>query len=208
MGPYCQYCGNRCFLPRALPPTVSAGSWILATCPRGMARDRAKLGGHHHRTARNPVTGTIDIIVTLVTRATQRVCEHPRCVRAAEHGRTAEVIAAGEQFAHVTFLTDGHKIPQRLHPECLTALHHLTTEVATPEPEVTAVPPSPQLKVKLRPNTIAGKRCAHTQCQAVIDQGETYVVLTTVGKGSEGFHPECAQIETGLTIAQLQGQTV
>jgi hypothetical protein len=202
MGPYCQYCNNRCFLPRI----VGDRSIILATCPSGMANDRAKLGGHDHRTALNPVTGTIDIKVTVVTRATPRVCEHPHCVRVKDDGQAAEVIAAGDQFAHVTFLTDGHNVPQRLHPECLTDLHRLTTEVAAAvSVEATHVPPV-RPRAKLRTNTLRGKRCAHEQCTDQIDQGETYAALTVPGKGTSAFHLECAQIQTGMTIAELQAQ--
>jgi hypothetical protein len=127
-------------------------------------------------------------------------------VRAAEHGRDGEMIPAGQQFVHVTFLTDGHKIPQRLHPECLTALHQLTTEVATTEPGTAN--PVPQLKVRMRRNTLAGKRCRHQQCNDPIDQGETFAILTVPGKGAAGMHLECAGVATGLTADQLQALTV
>lgn len=51
MGPYCQFCHNRCFVPfpyrtpdearKAYAPTVT----IIATCPRGQAYERATTGG-------------------------------------------------------------------------------------------------------------------------------------------------------------------
>jgi hypothetical protein len=62
MGPYCQYCGQRCFLLRTLPAdaTDNAGETILlATCPAGMARDR-QATGHDHETAINPATATAE----------------------------------------------------------------------------------------------------------------------------------------------------
>jgi hypothetical protein len=56
MGPYCNYCGRRCFLPRIIPDGPRRGeSLILATCERGMAHDQA-VTGHTHKTAINPVT--------------------------------------------------------------------------------------------------------------------------------------------------------
>lgn len=57
MGPYCQYCGSRCFLPRA--GAQLGTTTILATCPRGMANDLRK-SGYTHRTAINPVLRTRD----------------------------------------------------------------------------------------------------------------------------------------------------
>lgn len=51
-GAYCRYCDNRCFVERELP----VGSWRghMATCPEGMAHDRA-VTGHDHTTAINPL---------------------------------------------------------------------------------------------------------------------------------------------------------
>ncbi|GAA3831528.1 hypothetical protein GCM10022380_57630 [Amycolatopsis tucumanensis] len=50
-GPYCRYCGHRCFVYRVLPD----GSWAghMATCPEGAAHDR-EVTGHDHTTATNP----------------------------------------------------------------------------------------------------------------------------------------------------------
>jgi hypothetical protein len=60
MGAYCRYCDRRCFLPRTLPADAKgdyAGMTIhLATCTRGMERDR-EVTGYDHTTAINPVTG-------------------------------------------------------------------------------------------------------------------------------------------------------
>lgn len=45
MGPYCKFCGRRCFVhfPVDAPPEALAawppGSWILATCPSGQECD-------------------------------------------------------------------------------------------------------------------------------------------------------------------------
>ena len=53
MGPYCDYCDRRCFVPRQLRdgrPT------LLATCTGGMAKD-FELVGEDHRSAINPKTG-------------------------------------------------------------------------------------------------------------------------------------------------------
>lgn len=53
MGPYCDYCGRRCFVQRR----VSDGrSMLLATCSGGMGKD-FELLGEDHRSAINPTTG-------------------------------------------------------------------------------------------------------------------------------------------------------
>ena len=55
MGPYCNYCGRRCFLERVIPDGPLKGqSFILATCQPGMAHD-LEVTGHTHETALNPV---------------------------------------------------------------------------------------------------------------------------------------------------------
>jgi hypothetical protein len=51
MGPYCNYCGNRCFLLRV---TADGRTVLLATCQGGMAHD-LKVCGQTHLTAVNPV---------------------------------------------------------------------------------------------------------------------------------------------------------
>lgn len=56
MGPYCRYCDHRCFVLRVLPGGEQA---LMATCKRGMERDLL-VAGHTHRTASNPITGTVD----------------------------------------------------------------------------------------------------------------------------------------------------
>jgi hypothetical protein len=55
-GSYCRYCNQRCFLYRVIPSGPCRG-WggHLATCPGGMAHDRA-VTGHDHTTAINPIT--------------------------------------------------------------------------------------------------------------------------------------------------------
>lgn len=53
MGPYCNYCGRRCFVPRRLPD--DSREVHMATCPEGMSRDR-EVTGYDHRSAVNPVT--------------------------------------------------------------------------------------------------------------------------------------------------------
>lgn len=50
MGPYCNFCGRRCFVPRTLPDFSWSGH--MATCTAGMAHDRQELG-HDHTTALN-----------------------------------------------------------------------------------------------------------------------------------------------------------
>jgi hypothetical protein len=41
MGPYCQFCDHRCFVPN---PRKGDRATILATCPAGQAHDKASLG--------------------------------------------------------------------------------------------------------------------------------------------------------------------
>ncbi|CAM5532510.1 hypothetical protein [Leifsonia shinshuensis] len=52
-GAYCRYCNHRCFVLRTLPDGTQLH---MATCPEGMAHDRA-VTGHDHTTARNPRRG-------------------------------------------------------------------------------------------------------------------------------------------------------
>ncbi len=127
MGPYCQYCDRRCFLLRVLP---NGRTILLATCTSGMANDRAKCGGHDHRTTVNAITTEVDLKVRRRTVTQPRVCEHPKCVRVRDGGRALEVIAPGEEFAAVTRRDDQHDRVQRLHVECLADLLDLTLEVA------------------------------------------------------------------------------
>jgi hypothetical protein len=61
MGPYCQFCGHRCFVPRNTPPRLSTpqyehhtGTVLMATCSEGMEHDRKMTGGFDHTTAFNP----------------------------------------------------------------------------------------------------------------------------------------------------------
>lgn len=59
MGPYCNFCDRRCFVPRVMPDDAT---WmpgqpvILATCPKGAEHSRAKTG-YDHTTAINPAQG-------------------------------------------------------------------------------------------------------------------------------------------------------
>lgn len=57
MGPYCKFCGQRCFVPRVLR---DGRSMILATCYSGMKHDRVKVG-QDHTTALNPVTEQAEV---------------------------------------------------------------------------------------------------------------------------------------------------
>ena len=50
-GAYCKFCGHRCFVYRIVP---NSHVTHLATCPRGMALDREKLGVDHTTTV-NPM---------------------------------------------------------------------------------------------------------------------------------------------------------
>jgi hypothetical protein len=53
-GAYCQYCGRRCFLLRVvIVAGVVVWSGHMATCERGMARDRDAIGIDYTR-AHNP----------------------------------------------------------------------------------------------------------------------------------------------------------
>lgn len=123
-GAYCQFCGNRCFVARI----VNDRSWHLATCHSGMAHDRKQLG-HDHRTAENPVTGTVNLVVTPAIRPTERACNHVACLR----GRSGEStrIRAGTLHAAVTRNEDHHDMVLRYHTECLTDLYQLTLPAAT-----------------------------------------------------------------------------
>jgi hypothetical protein len=54
-GAYCTFCGRRCFVDRIVPDGPSQGwSGHMATCPAGMAHDRA-VTGYDHTTAINPL---------------------------------------------------------------------------------------------------------------------------------------------------------
>ncbi|KUN37707.1 hypothetical protein AQJ30_15600 [Streptomyces longwoodensis] len=55
-GAYCKFCNQRCFVYRVIPDGPAKG-WAghLATCPGGMAHDRAQTG-HDHTTAINPLS--------------------------------------------------------------------------------------------------------------------------------------------------------
>lgn len=55
MGPYCNYCQRRCFVPRVLK---DGRSLIMATCTAGMEHDR-EATGEDHTTAINPVAAAI-----------------------------------------------------------------------------------------------------------------------------------------------------
>lgn len=57
MGPYCKFCDSRCFVSRVLR---DGRSMLLATCARGAAHDRAKVG-KDHTTALNPVTQQAEV---------------------------------------------------------------------------------------------------------------------------------------------------
>lgn len=57
MGPYCNFCGTRCFVLRVLPKEaksrLAGGELLMATCRRGMAHDLEQTG-HTYKTATNP----------------------------------------------------------------------------------------------------------------------------------------------------------
>lgn len=56
MGPYCDYCQHRCFVPRILPDDATfwpGKSLLMATCSKGMEHD-LKGTGYTHLTAINP----------------------------------------------------------------------------------------------------------------------------------------------------------
>lgn len=60
MGPYCQFCGRRCFVERTTPPTLNPDGYLghtllMATCAPGMTHD-ARVTGFTHVTAYNPAT--------------------------------------------------------------------------------------------------------------------------------------------------------
>lgn len=81
MGPYCNYCDNRCFVERVYPTEDGWRFLIMATCERGMANDREKTG-YDFETAINPVTDPrfrktapeerIALVVTGVLRALEK----------------------------------------------------------------------------------------------------------------------------------------
>lgn len=120
MGPYCQFCDHRCFLPRI----VGTSSVILATCPRGMAQDRERCG-HDHRTALNPATQTVDLAVYTSTLSVDVPCAYkPGCLLD---------IKRGEKHAAVSHLRDQHDRVEHLHIACLTEVYHLDMRAADAE---------------------------------------------------------------------------
>lgn len=59
MGPYCQYCDQRCFVPDPHGAARIHGSpIILATCTKGKARDRKSVG-YDIDEARELAAGTV-----------------------------------------------------------------------------------------------------------------------------------------------------
>ena len=57
MGPYCEFCDHRCFVPRVIPGSLK--QVLMATCPKGMEFDRSASGGYDHTTAFNPATDVV-----------------------------------------------------------------------------------------------------------------------------------------------------
>lgn len=55
MGPYCDFCGNRCFVERVYPKDSQWKSTFMATCSKGMEHDQEKTG-YDCNTALNPVS--------------------------------------------------------------------------------------------------------------------------------------------------------
>lgn len=126
-GAYCQFCDTRCFVLRV----VDDRSVHLATCHAGMAHDR-RVTGHDHRTALNPITGRVDLVVTGRTEYSERVCNHDKCLRGRGEG---ERIRAKELHAAVTRQQDSHDLVLRLHPECLTDLYGFVLPGVDPAPK-------------------------------------------------------------------------
>lgn len=93
MGPYCQYCDQRCFVPRAL---ADGSHLIMATCSKGMEHDR-RVTGQDHTTARNP-----------------RARERTRFGRAGEQAITAarELIAAAAEELEAICVEFGSASPE------------------------------------------------------------------------------------------------
>lgn len=56
MGPYCEYCDHRCFVPRQIRDADDVVVWdgLMATCAAGIANDRKKLNGWDFRNSYNP----------------------------------------------------------------------------------------------------------------------------------------------------------
>lgn len=78
MGPYCNYCGRRCFLLRVLK---DGRTMLLATCDKGMEHDR-RVGGETHEDALNPATQPEE--VAALVRTLQAQLEVPMPEAAAE----------------------------------------------------------------------------------------------------------------------------
>lgn len=54
MGPYCRYCGHRCFVPRyIIDPSGYRRGLLMATCEKGMDHD-GTVTGYTYKTAINP----------------------------------------------------------------------------------------------------------------------------------------------------------
>jgi hypothetical protein len=70
VGPYCRFCGRRCFVYRVL---ADGRGMLLATCAEGMDWDRQQCG-QAHTTATNPIPRggqTADAILRAMATATK-----------------------------------------------------------------------------------------------------------------------------------------
>lgn len=97
MGPYCKFCGRRCFLLRVL---IDGRSMLLATCERGMAHDREKTG-QDHLTAHNPAAQMPDALERAWSVLPDRACG---CRR--NCGQTVKVICPGSLLDLADWLRD------------------------------------------------------------------------------------------------------
>lgn len=110
MGPYCQYCGRRCFLLRVLK---DGQTMLLATCDRGMKRDLASCE-ETHETALNPVLQGAEVAALI-----DRLCGTLEAADGVAPGLACEGRSAGQPMGETY---------------CLYAVDHPPHPVPKPDP--------------------------------------------------------------------------
>jgi hypothetical protein len=101
VGPYCKFCGHRCFVYRVLPDRSWSGH--LATCPAGAEYDRGQLGCDH-ASAINPVValrllGQLAGATGLTSDQTRPILYDLLCLLA-EYPIPAELLEPYARFIH------------------------------------------------------------------------------------------------------------
>lgn len=107
MGPYCNFCDMRCFVPRILR---DGRSMILATCTAGMRHDH-EATGEDHTTALNPATTAIERYCVESGRAV-RMIAGDRCLDHGAADTPCRTAVREAQCAHE------HLSPNHSYPHC------------------------------------------------------------------------------------------